>query len=881
MAQTVTDFSELQTAIAAYEDATDDVTIEVEQNLTLTELVNIPANANGKTLTIKSANSTQTVTLTRGVSGNLFSVYADATLILEDIIIDGVINIPNKGTLVKVNSSGTFVMNDGAVIRNNENKDVPSRASGVHVNGTFTMNGGEISGNKGSGEISFGADKDIYIDGCGVYVEGGTFTMNNGKISKNTEGVGIVNFGIFTMNGGEISGNTDIINGGGVHVNSGGVFTMDGGKISENTASNGGGVYVHGSASKFTVSDGEISENSASNGSGVFISGGTLTMNNGKIRDNSNSGGGGGVVYVRGIFTMNGGEISRNIGNGLCVDGEFTMTGGEISGNGYGVFINSGTFTMNGGEISGNSSAGTFIQFDSTLFTMNEGKISNNSRGVEARSTFTMNGGEISGNFNGAEGGGVYVLVGPFTMNGGKISGNTAGGYVGMGGGVYVEGTFIMNGGEISNNTAYHDGSGMNVAYGAGGGVFVYSSTFIMNGGEISNNNASSGGGVYLYRTITSNAFFTMTEGKISGNNAYSGGGGYLYSNPRTNSAFDMTNGEICGNTSNNGGGVYISSGTFTMNGGEVCSNNAYSGGGVYVSVTSDLLLGTFTMNGGKISKNIASNLGGSVYVNSRRFTSGGDVYSGIFTMNSGAIAGFGRNVNDIIYGSYNFNSYDHPVPNNGIIIAWNKGTNSSVYIEGANTHLIALPTEDATAVWAIENDKFGISYKNDENEGFIEFVDVTVITLEEVEASCKADENNVWESNTCRAKTVQEQCAEVGNIWDGSCKTPAQISCEADDSNEWVGGVCKAKPTLIINLPQIATGNIRAYATANAIVLENVPSEAKVEVYNLHGKRIYMGNPENPLIMKIMVQTKGMYIVKVGGRGVLNTPATHRVVVK
>jgi hypothetical protein len=52
------------------------------------------------------------------------------------------------------------------------------------------------------------------------------------------------------------------------------------------------------------------------------------------------------------------------------------------------------------------------------------------------------------------------------------------------------------------------------------------------------------------------------------------------------------------------------------------------------------------------------------------------------------------------------------------------------------------------------------------------------------------------------------------------------------------------------------------------------VPSGAKIKVYNLQGKQVYMNNPKNPLIMKIKVQTKGMYIVKV------NT-ATHRVVVK
>jgi len=61
----------------------------------------------------------------------------------------------------------------------------------------------------------------------------------------------------------------------------------------------------------------------------------------------------------------------------------------------------------------------------------------------------------------------------------------------------------------------------------------------------------------------------------------------------------------------------------------------------------------------------------------------------------------------------------------------------------------------------------------------------------------------------------------------------------------------------------QIATSNIRAKAISNAIMLENLPKNAKVEIYNLQGKHIYSTNSENNQILKIPVQTKGMYIVK------------------
>jgi hypothetical protein len=67
------------------------------------------------------------------------------------------------------------------------------------------------------------------------------------------------------------------------------------------------------------------------------------------------------------------------------------------------------------------------------------------------------------------------------------------------------------------------------------------------------------------------------------------------------------------------------------------------------------------------------------------------------------------------------------------------------------------------------------------------------------------------------------------------------------------------------IRLPQIANGKILAQATGNAILLQNLPQGAKIEAYNLQGKRIYFGNSGNSQTLKIQVQTKGMYIVKVG----------------
>ena len=72
------------------------------------------------------------------------------------------------------------------------------------------------------------------------------------------------------------------------------------------------------------------------------------------------------------------------------------------------------------------------------------------------------------------------------------------------------------------------------------------------------------------------------------------------------------------------------------------------------------------------------------------------------------------------------------------------------------------------------------------------------------------------------------------------------------------------------IRLPQIATGNVRAFATANTIVLENLPSNAEVEVFDLHGRGVL----HTPGTSQIPVQAKGIYIVKTGTQ-------TFRIAVK
>ncbi|MCL2245065.1 MAG: hypothetical protein FWC03_11475 [Treponema sp.] len=441
------------------------VVIELDQNITLSTTINIPRPATpGARITIRSANPSRPVTLTRGTSGSLITVSDGAALVLENIIIDG--------------GGSNFI--DTAYFDGNDNDNL----YGEDIESAGAANTDDPEDETGGGGTI------VRVNG------GGTFTMNAGVVLRNNinmtanadgGAVIVLGGGRFIMSGGTISGNSVSRNGGGVFVNTGGTFTMSGGVISgNNSQQHGGGVYATGSGAVFIMSGGMISGNTASgNGGGAVVTVSAVsTMNGGEISGNRSAIGGGVRVTARGVFTLANGRISGNTstGNagGVSVTGAgsiFNINHGEISGNNAGGFgggvamETSSTFNLNGGRINGNTASG------------NGGGVVVTSSAVSA-----MNGGEISGN-TGADGGGVRVTArGVFTLANGKISDNTAN--LG-GGGVSISGSnsvFNINGGNISGNTSVTN---------PGGGIAMWSNAIVnMSGGEIIGNNAPNGTGV-------------------------------------------------------------------------------------------------------------------------------------------------------------------------------------------------------------------------------------------------------------------------------------------------------------------------------------------------------------------------------------------------
>jgi len=160
-------------------------------------------------ITIVFRGYTQDRTIGLDSNDTMFTIGENVTLILDNnITLQG--HKRDKGAMIKVNPSGTLIMNaETAIIGNTISAE--NEGSGVHINGgTFTMNGGSISGNTA-------------INGGGVYIDmGGVFTMLGGNITKNTakNGAGVyINQGTFTMQGGTILANVAHEYGGGVSTN--------------------------------------------------------------------------------------------------------------------------------------------------------------------------------------------------------------------------------------------------------------------------------------------------------------------------------------------------------------------------------------------------------------------------------------------------------------------------------------------------------------------------------------------------------------------------------------------------------------------------------------------------------------------------------------
>lgn len=263
-------------------------------------------------------------------NGYLFNVPSGKNATLSNIIIDGNSDV-NKNigkSLIEVESDATLNINEGAVLRNNKIKDLPSdptRGGAIHAkSANVNMSGGIVEEN----QATYGAG--ICLSGSIMSFTGGSIKNNASSLVKDTSvspnqyysaGGGILAEEGSTL---YMSGDAKVLNnfaaeiGGGIslgsnQVGAGNTLNMNGGKIDGNTAgAAGGGIFVQakyysGGISKAYIHAGQITNNEmdgsgrtekAFGGGGIYVNGanneygvnganGEMYLYNAIIKDNT------------------------------------------------------------------------------------------------------------------------------------------------------------------------------------------------------------------------------------------------------------------------------------------------------------------------------------------------------------------------------------------------------------------------------------------------------------------------------------------------------------------------------------------------------------------------------------------------------------------
>jgi hypothetical protein len=232
--------------------------------------------------------------------------------------------------------------------------------------------------------------------------------------------------------------------------------------------SSGGALTLNG----VTITGGKVSgPMAAGSGGGIADVGGTLTLNNALVTQNSASSAGGGIAAANGTVTLNKSEVSWN-----------TVPSAAGSGGG-GILSMASTLTVNNSTVDHNSGPG------------GGGIASGNGQGGGSPSSITLNHSVISFNTasgNPMSGGGGISNGGTLESNNSEIVNNSAPGETG--GGLLNHVTAMLNHTVVSGNTAQG---------GLGGGIVnaIFfdgqpTPTLVLNNSDVTGNSADVGGGI-------------------------------------------------------------------------------------------------------------------------------------------------------------------------------------------------------------------------------------------------------------------------------------------------------------------------------------------------------------------------------------------------
>jgi hypothetical protein len=282
-------------------------------------------------------------------------------LINKDLTISG----PGASSLAISgnNSVGVFAINGGITVSisgvtiQNGNAG-PSGAGGGISNpqGTLTLTDSTVSGNSAR-------------DGGGLY-NNGTMTVTHSTVSGNSAGFGggIENTGKVTVTNSTVSNNSANYGGG---IYNAWDLTVTNSTVSGNSALNGGyggGIIAstaeNGSAVT-AITYSTLSGNFGTRGGGMF-NGGTLTITNSTLSDNSASNDGGGISNIYGTLTLTNSTLSSNsalYGGGVYSYGTLTAKNSILanSPSGGNCALAFGSITSQGHNLSDDTTCSSFF----------------------------------------------------------------------------------------------------------------------------------------------------------------------------------------------------------------------------------------------------------------------------------------------------------------------------------------------------------------------------------------------------------------------------------------------------------------------------------------------------------------------------------------
>jgi len=293
-------------------------------------------------LTISGGNQTQI----------LYVPVVDADVVLEDVTLDSALDADRGGGALY--SFGTVRMRNSVV---SNNAVTGFDGGGIHNRGMMTLSDVVLQDNNADNL------------GGAIVNWGGTLTLERCEVLDNEAvglGGGVYNLlsGVLTVIDSQFTGNTTGANGGGIYNSTTGTATVTSSTLSDGeAASDGGGIANLGA---LTVTNSTVSGNVAGrNGGGIHHGGGTMTLINSTISNNTGDtvangfGEGGGLHRAAGTVSLHNTLVAGNFdtadnaGTGNIrpdISGAVTSLGNNLVGNGTGT---NGITNGTNGDIAG------------------------------------------------------------------------------------------------------------------------------------------------------------------------------------------------------------------------------------------------------------------------------------------------------------------------------------------------------------------------------------------------------------------------------------------------------------------------------------------------------------------------------------------------